>query len=421
MRQHSVNTLVVEPLFSRDEQLGFIMLDGSGCEGQVYRVLQEQISSALKSVLLLQENVRLYHAAALRAERSDAAQQAAQEKQRLAEEADRLKSRFLSMVSHELRTPLILLEGLSEMMLREGLGSRPPCPLRTARIWRASVQPPSNWADWCGMCWTWPAARSASCDWRSSRSTSQPCCNPRSWSASRWLAARAWTGRWRSRPTLPEVCGDGARLQEVTLNLISNAVKFTALGEVRLRIDADKGDVVVSISDTGLGVPLEEQQAIFDEFRQSERTAARGFGGLGVGLAICREIVRLHGGEIGVRSSGLVDGGSSFFYRLPALEPAAPRAAAPPAVSGAEPPSQSIEARPVGLPPCTSRSQAVVLLTEQAAGGELLHAHLREQGFDVEVLPVEDQGDWLAQLLAAAAGRRGAGPAAHLGTRLAAV
>ncbi len=89
--------------------------------GQVYRVIQEQVSSALKSVRLLEENRRLYLAAL-------DGQQAAQDRQRLAEEANRLKSRFLSMVSHELRTPLILLEGLSEMMLREGNGDRPPLP-----------------------------------------------------------------------------------------------------------------------------------------------------------------------------------------------------------------------------------------------------------------------------------------------------
>jgi AraC-like DNA-binding protein/ActR/RegA family two-component response regulator len=150
--------------------------------------------------------------------------------------------------------------------------------------------------------------------------------------------------------------------------------------------------VTVSVSDTGLGVPLDEQQAIFDEFRQSERTAARGFGGLGVGLAICRQIVQLHGGEIGVRSSGLEDSGSTFFFRLPVAEPTG---------SGAV--SEALPLSAAGQPgsgPCGSRSQTVVLLTDQVASGELLQSHLLKQGFEVEVLPVEEQEDWLARLLA---------------------
>ncbi len=131
------------------------------------------------------------------------------------------------------------------------------------------------------------------------------------------------------------------------------------------------------MGDTGLGVPLEEQAVIFDEFRQSERTAARGYGGLGVGLAICREIIRLHGGEIGVRSSGLENGGSTFFYCLPTLSPAALQTAGQGALSQRSP---LPEADRPGSAPGSIRSQTVMLLAEQAASGELLHAHLAGTG-----------------------------------------
>ena len=329
----SPHSIVVEPLYCRDEPLGFIMLDGSRCEGQIYHVLQEQISSALKGVLLLQENVRLYHAAL-------AAQQLAQEKQRLAEEADRLKSRFLSMVSHELRTPLILLEGLSEMMLREGLGSRPPLPAPyrqdLARIRATSQQLGGLVRDVLDLARSQVGLLRLATKPLDIAAVLQPTILV----GEQMARSKGLDWQVEIAPNLPHVCGDGARLQEVTLNLISNAVKFTAHGEVRLRIKADGSGVTVAVSDTGLGVPLDEQASIFDEFRQSERTAARGFGGLGVGLAICRQIVHLHGGEIGVRSSGLEDGGSTFFYRLPAPDPATPEAAGqaaplpPPAAAG---------------------------------------------------------------------------------------
>ncbi|MDH7487139.1 MAG: substrate-binding domain-containing protein [Anaerolineae bacterium] len=386
--QHSV---VVQPLYYRDEQLGFLMLDGSGLEGQVYRVLQEQISSALKSVQLLQDNVRLYHAAL-------AAQQVAQEKQRLAEEADRLKSRFLSMVSHELRTPLILLEGLSEMMLRserprqgEGPGDRPalPAPYRQdlERIHATSQQLGGLVRDVLDL------ARSQMGQLRLSVKPVDIAAvlQPTILVGEQMARSKGLDWRVEIAPNLPKVSGDGARLQQVTLNLISNAVKFTSHGEVRLRIDGDEGGVTVSVSDTGLGVPLDEQEAIFDEFRQSERTATRGFGGLGIGLAICRQIVHLHGGQIGVRSSGLEGGGSTFFYRLPALEPVSSPAA-----------GERAAGQPAAGPPETvaPSSQAVALLTDHAANAELLRTHLLGRGFEVEVLPVEEREDWLARLVA---------------------
>jgi AraC-like DNA-binding protein/ActR/RegA family two-component response regulator len=86
--------------------------------------------------------------------------------------------------------------------------------------------------------------------------------------------------------------------------------------------------VVIAVHDTGLGIPPEEQAWIFNEFRQSERTAARGYGGLGLGLAICKKLVDLHNGEISVQSSGEEGAGSAFLIRLPVLE-YAPASAGP--------------------------------------------------------------------------------------------
>jgi CheY-like chemotaxis protein len=77
--------------------------------------------------------------------------------------------------------------------------------------------------------------------------------------------------------------------------------------------------IEVSVRDTGLGIPPEDQLHIFDEFRQSERTAARGFGGMGLGLAISRHLVERHGGTLGVHSTGVEGEGATFVFRLPAL------------------------------------------------------------------------------------------------------
>ena len=116
-------------------------------------MLREEISVTLKAVLLAERNVELYQQAI-------EAEQVAQEGRWLAEEADRLKSRFLSMVSHELRTPLVLLVGLSEMMLRERTSDhRPPLP-EPYRQDLARIHVSAQQLDtWCATCWTSPAAR----------------------------------------------------------------------------------------------------------------------------------------------------------------------------------------------------------------------------------------------------------------------
>ena len=364
-KQYSV---VIEPLYFQDEQLGFVMFERRS-PGDVYEVLREEISSTLKAVMLVAQNVELYQKAL-------EAQKAAQEGRRSAEEADRLKSRFLSMVSHELRTPLVLLVGLSEMMLRERMGDRPPLPepyrQDLARIHVSAQQLDGLVRDVLDLT-------------RSQMGQLKLVKKPLD--LGEVLKAVALVGEemargkglaWRIEipVKLPRVWGDQMRLQQVALNLVTNAIKFTARGEVALKVEVGEGAVTVLVSDTGLGVPLAEQETIFDEFRQSERTAARGYGGLGVGLAICRQLVELHGGQIRVRSSGEEDSGSTFYFTLPA-----------------------IKGRAAEEPGGSARVQTVLLLTERASSGMRLQEHLVREGFEVETLCVDETADWLSQAL----------------------
>jgi signal transduction histidine kinase/DNA-binding LacI/PurR family transcriptional regulator/AraC-like DNA-binding protein len=357
--------LVMVPLYYRDEQLGFILIDGKNFQGSSHQVLCEQISSALKSVLLIEQNLQLYHQAL--------------EAQHLAEEANLLKSRFLSMVSHELLTPMVLLVGLSEMMLREGIGDRPslPEPYRQdlTRIHAGAQQLGSLVRDVLDL------ARSQLGQLKLVR---KPC------HIEEMLKSVALVGEqmtrskgltWRAviPDNLPQVMADAARLQQVALNLVSNAVKFTAHGEVALVVDVGDGEVTISIRDTGLGVPVAEQEAIFDEFRQSERTVTRGYGGLGIGLAICRQLIELHEGRIGVYSSGEEYGGSTFYFTLPVL-----------AESSVVPPP--------------ARSQSVLVLTVRNERAVQLREHLVHEGFMVEVLGIEENPTWMAQVMASPPG-----------------
>ncbi len=109
------------------------------------------------------------------------------------------------------------------------------------------------------------------------------------------------------------VRGDAARVEQVLTNLVVNAVKYTSHGEVVIRVVAVGGAVVFSVTDTGQGIPVEEQARIFQPF--TRMTAHEGEDGVGLGLAICSEIVTGLGGTIGVDSE--VGVGSRFWFRLP--------------------------------------------------------------------------------------------------------
>ena len=111
--------------------------------------------------------------------------------------------------------------------------------------------------------------------------------------------------------------GDGDRLQQVVLNLVANAVKFTPKGgRVAVRLKRVASDLELSVEDTGEGIPANFLPHVFDSFRQSDTSTSRRHGGLGIGLSIARHIVELHGGTIDVHSDG-AGKGSTFAVILP--------------------------------------------------------------------------------------------------------
>jgi signal transduction histidine kinase/DNA-binding LacI/PurR family transcriptional regulator/DNA-binding response OmpR family regulator len=304
------------------------------------------------------------------------------EGRRLAEEANRLKSRFLSTVSHELRTPLNLITGLSAVLLQEG----EQVESERCLVNREDVEHIHTSAqhldglirDVLDLARSEVGQLQLVCEPLHLQEVLQPVL-----SIGQQLARDKDLG-WRVEipEQLPRVWGDRTRLRQVMLNLVHNAVKFTARGEIALIVTVEGDRAIVSVQDTGLGIPLQEQEAIFDEFRQSERTAARGYGGLGLGLAICRRLVELHGGEIGVRSSGKKGGGSTFYISLPVMTP------------------QTVF--PDARVPLAEVHQ-VLLLAKNARGRNLLRDYLVRQGLEVTVHQVNDddeETDWLTWLLA---------------------
>jgi signal transduction histidine kinase len=109
--------------------------------------------------------------------------------------------------------------------------------------------------------------------------------------------------------------GDERRIRQVVFNLLSNAVKFTPHGgQIEVSASRSNGEARVSVADTGPGIALEDQARIFDEFQQTE-TGAKSRDGTGLGLALARSFVELHGGRIGVDSEP--GKGSTFTFTIP--------------------------------------------------------------------------------------------------------
>ena len=252
LQSDAPHDLVALPLYFQNRQLGFMLLAVDARGAGFTEVLREQISTALAG-LFFREQIR----------------RAWQE----AEDASRLKSRFLATVSHELRTPLSLIVGTIEMMQREEQERGVALPAdhrRDLASIHASAQHLAHLiADVLDL------ASSQAGELRLTREPMQ---------LSDLLArvitlaepmAREKGLTWETEfpPHLPMVLGDRTRLQQVILNLVSNAVKFTEQGSVSLWVEIGKKEAVIAVSDTGMGIPSSEQETIFNEFKQSERTS----------------------------------------------------------------------------------------------------------------------------------------------------
>jgi len=121
---------------------------------------------------------------------------------------------------------------------------------------------------------------------------------------------------------LPNVLADENRLLQILYNLIGNAIKFTQEGEVSVTAHQEGNKLRIAISDTGIGIPQEKQEAIFRSFEQAGTSVTREYGGAGLGLSIAKQLVELHGGEMSVVSEA--GKGSTFSFTIPISEIAGP-------------------------------------------------------------------------------------------------
>jgi PAS domain S-box-containing protein len=228
--------------------------------------------------------------------------------------ANRLKDEFLATLSHELRTPLTAILGWSRMLLTGALDEATTKEaLETIeRNARAQSQLIEDLMDISRIITGKLRLDARPVDLASVIEATIASVRPAA-------EAKALRLQVVLDPLAGPVLGDPARLQQVLWNLLSNAIKFTPKGgSIQVRLERVDSHVEIAVSDTGQGIKPDFLPFVFDRFRQADATTARAHGGLGLGLAIVRHLVELHGGTVRVDSPGEGQG-ATFTVQLPIM------------------------------------------------------------------------------------------------------
>ena len=230
----------------------------------------------------------------------------------MAETADRLKSAFLATMSHELRTPLNSIIGFTGILLQKLSGPLNPEQEKQLEMVQGSARHLlSLISDVLDISKIEAGQLKVSFE-------------PVRAGDSIRTVARAIAPLAEKKglsllvevpPEVSTVQTDPRRLEQILLNLLGNAVKFTEKGSVSVRCSVSGGDLVIAVSDTGIGIGAKDLEGLFKPFHQLDTGLTRRFEGTGLGLSISKKLVELLGGSIGVRS--IVHEGSTFSIRLP--------------------------------------------------------------------------------------------------------
>jgi PAS domain S-box-containing protein len=231
-----------------------------------------------------------------------------------AQRATRLKDEFLATLSHELRTPLSAILGWTQLLLREGPSKGADEQKRAIEVIdrnaRAQVQLIDDLLDLSRIMTGKLRLDLHQISFARVIESAVDSATPAAEAKGIRLKAILGAGR-------DIISADGSRLQQVVWNLLTNAIKFTPKGgQVQVLLQRVNSHLELSVSDTGIGIPPDYLPHVFDRFSQKDSSTTRAYGGLGLGLAICKQLVELHGGSIRAASQG--EGkGSTFSVHLP--------------------------------------------------------------------------------------------------------
>ncbi len=277
------------------------------------RHLEQEVTRRTAELEHITEELRLHEEELLEnAEELRKKSEALEKANRMAQEANKAKSLFLAMVSHEIRTPINGVIGMNDLMLETKLSNEQHDYAETIKQSAESLLSIINdILDFSKM-------EAGKLDIESIKFSLEEIIN---------AAANIVTPKIRKKnlslgieidPEIPDMLiGDPVRIRQILFNFISNAVKFTASGGVKLIAklegrDEDKVILKLSVKDSGIGIPIEKQAQIFDSFSQVDASTTRKYGGTGLGLAISKQLAELMGGEIGLESE--IGKGSTFWF-----------------------------------------------------------------------------------------------------------
>ena len=348
------------PLNAGTGVLGTLNVESSDTD--VFSLDDQRLLSTLGSSLaILIERARLFdEVEGARAELQQRAEALEHANTRL-KELDRLKSQFLANMSHELRTPLNSVIGFSEVLIDGLLGEMPPERKECVENIYASGEHLMALINDILDLSKIEAGRMELALERfrvadlieNVRKTVIP-----------MIEEKDQTLILDIADDLPPLNADRVRVRQVLLNLLSNAHKFTPEGnEITLACRlADPGTVLFSVIDTGIGIKPEDQELIFEEFRQADGTATREVEGTGLGLTITKRLVEMHGGTIWVEST--FGEGATFSFLLPLAGPSA------------EEEEDEEELTPLDPDP------QVLIVEDDRQFSNLLSLYLRREGYD---------------------------------------
>jgi len=309
------SSMMVIPLVARGRPLGALTFL-FGESGRRYGRLDLELAEELgRRAALAADNAWLYRSS--------------QEARKAAERANRAKDEFLATLSHELRTPLTPILGWT-VMLRSGTLDQAGM-LRGLEVIernvRAQTQLIEDLLDVSRIVTGKLRVEVRPIELVPVVEAGLDAVRPSAEAKEIHLDVQL-------DPMDCKVLGDPDRLQQVVWNLASNAVKFTPkAGRVEVRLNRVDSQVQLSVRDNGKGISADFLPYVFDRFRQADSTSTRKYGGLGLGLAIVRHLVELHGGTVHAESSG-PDQGATFTVRLPLMEERTEPARSRPAAEG---------------------------------------------------------------------------------------
>jgi signal transduction histidine kinase len=303
--------MLCAPLMGENGLLGTMVVVRGGDQPPFDRLDFDFFTALAAQAVIAIENARLYDAVR---------QQAIELSQALAkqQELDRLKNAFIQNVSHELRTPLAIIRGYAELMMEGDLGDLSPVQLESMEVMTRRTRMLSKMLDDLLAILAAETHKLEKELVDLARMVELALTDFHAAARQAHLTLTATID-----PGVPKVYADALHLRRVLDNLLGNALKFTPEGgRITIALHGQDDEVIMTVADTGIGIPPDQLDKIFQRFYQVDGSTKRRYGGVGLGLALVKEIVESHDGTVNVMSE--VGRGTTFRISLPAAATTAP-------------------------------------------------------------------------------------------------